>query len=121
MEKFARHFANMIVYMLSRLAATLHARILNGQNQEIKQEEGVGMDDRIYQNGIGTPPPLEIKQEPGQGSKRCSPSPNHNSPAKKIHMDPGIARSPDPPPDGKSCHENFTCTKWVPKSHSEGG
>ncbi|XP_054277384.1 histone-lysine N-methyltransferase, H3 lysine-79 specific isoform X4 [Macrosteles quadrilineatus] len=82
------------------LAATLHARILNGQNQEVKQEE-ISPDERIYQNGISSPPPIEIKLEPGQGLKRSSPSPL-SSPVKKIHLEPSIAPSPDPPPDGYS-------------------
>ncbi|KAG8292495.1 hypothetical protein J6590_037625 [Homalodisca vitripennis] len=79
------------------LAATLHARILNGQTQEVKQEGGE--DERMY----SPPLPLEIKLEPGQGVKRCSPSPSphHHSPIKKLHLEPPIAPSPDPPPDGK--------------------
>ncbi|XP_046661209.1 histone-lysine N-methyltransferase, H3 lysine-79 specific isoform X3 [Homalodisca vitripennis] len=84
------------------LAATLHARILNGQTQEVKQEGGE--DERMY----SPPLPLEIKLEPGQGVKRCSPSPSphHHSPIKKLHLEPPIAPSPDPPPDGTllPCH-----------------
>ncbi|KAL1114854.1 hypothetical protein AAG570_007678, partial [Ranatra chinensis] len=85
------------------LAATLHARILNGD--EVKQEEGVN-NTPSYETGSSHA--LEIKTEPGQSLKRLSPMPLQEvSPNKRQHLDidsvpTGIntALSPHRPDDG---------------------
>ncbi|XP_014257379.1 histone-lysine N-methyltransferase, H3 lysine-79 specific-like isoform X2 [Cimex lectularius] len=61
------------------LAATLHARILNGE--EVKQED---LSLPHYEN-----PMLEIKTEPGN-TLRKRPSPHIFSPVKRQHLDPDL-------------------------------
>lgn len=95
------------------MAATLHARILNGQNSEpsinglngeVKQED-LGDERRsscmLYSSGqLEHSPPLVIKVEPGQSNKRSSPSPLLHSPLKKAHLDPVRPPSPELQSDG---------------------
>ncbi|KAF6216003.1 hypothetical protein GE061_000340 [Apolygus lucorum] len=64
------------------LAATLHARILHGE--EVKPEVVTPFE----------PPMLEIKTEPGQGIKRISPQ--QFSPAKRPHLDQEFPSCPVP-------------------------
>lgn len=104
---------------MSRLAATLHARILNGHSStheritngdEIKQEDELTTKSSCTAFG-GLPevesPVVEIKTEPGI-LKRSSPIHAHHSPEKKPHLESTL--SPDIVPnlnDDGQCYLKF--------------